>query len=92
MVKRTITITTILLILTMVVSLIVVLNRASFATSDVIITFDANGGTFDDNSTRNILTHSVSDENVIYVHSPNWSDDGRLLSGFISNSPPLLLQ
>ena len=36
MVKRTLTITTILLILTMAVSLIVVLNKSSFAADDDI--------------------------------------------------------
>ena len=44
MVKRTITITTVLLILSMIVSLIIILNRESFAADDDIASGIAAGG------------------------------------------------
>ena len=44
MVKRTITITGVFIILAMAISFIILLDRASLATTDdVVITFDANG-------------------------------------------------
>ena len=57
-----------------------------YADSAVTVTYDANGGTFEDGSTTNVVSHSAVDGSPVYYHSANFTDDGFMTSGYYSNT------